>query len=579
MKFRGRVAMATMLSVTGLLGWGCSAGGGGSLITPDAGEDATADAGDTGGGDTTVVRPDTGPVGGCMPAMDMDGDGIADAIEGTGDADGDGIPNREDTDSDGDGIDDATENDGGEPCGPRDTDGDSTPDYLDTDSDNDGLPDDEEIMLGTDPFDADSDDDGVTDLGEVRGTMTDPTDPMSTIPDGDFFVVLPYMDPPENRPLRFGTDLQMADVYFLIDTSFSMDAAIANVRSSLSTIAAEVTTRIPDVQMGVGTFEDFPFSDYVCFGIFCSGDYFGDPGDVPFQHVQDITGTLPSVQTALNGLTTAIGGDCPESQSEALWQVATGAGGNYRFRDGDRYNIPAGSCSGGGVGFPCFRPGALPIIIMVTDAGWHDGVGGANPYSGFTPAAHNFNQAADAINAIGGRYIGVALTPGGGCAGLGLDRVAQDEMARRTGSVDASGAPLVSVAASGTVSSTIIDNIQTLASSTPQDVNTRTENVPGNPDDIDATRFIQAIIPLEAYRAGAACPTCYTSKDTTTFYQVVPGAEVEFDIEFENTFRMGQETAEIFRARIVVVGNGVTDLSVREVYIVVPPEGEDIVII
>jgi hypothetical protein len=188
-------------------------------------------------------------------------------------------------------------------------------------------------------------------------------------------------------------------------------------------------------------------------------------------------------------------------------------------------------------------------------------------------------MAAAALNAIGGRFIGVALNPGGGCSGLGLDRASLDAMARMTGSVDASGAPLVSVAASGTVSTSIIDSIQTLASSTPQDVNTRTENVAGNPDDVDATRFIQAIIPLEAYRGGAACPTCYSSKDMTTFYEVAPGAEVEFDVEFENTFRMGQETAEIFRARIIVVGNGVTDLDVREVYIVVPPEGEDIVII
>ena len=512
-----------------------------------------------------------------MPSMDMDGDGLADAIESTGDNDGDGTPNREDTDSDGDGIDDATENEGGGPCAPRDTDGDTTPDYVDLDSDNDGLTDAEEIALGTDPYDADSDDDGVTDLAEVRGTGTDPTDPADTIPEGDFFVVLPYMDPPENRPLRFGTDLKMADVYFLIDTSFSMDDAIANVRTSLSTIAAEVTTRIPDVQMGVGRFEDFPFNNRVCIGPFCTGDYFGDPGDVPFAHEQDITGTLADVQSALNGLTTAIGGDCPESQSEALFQMATGAGGAYSM-GGTSYTIPAASCSGGATGFPCFRPGALPIVVMVTDAGWHNGATGENPYSGISPAVHNFDQAAAAINAIGGRYIGVALIPGGGCGALGLDRVAQDEMARRTGSVDATGAPLVSVADSGTVSTSIIDSIQTLASSTPMDVNTRAENVPGNPGDIDATLFLNAIIPLEAYRDGAACPTCYTSKDATTFYQVVPGAEVEFDIEFENTIRMGQETAEIFRAKIFVVGNGVTDLDERQVYIVVPPEGQEIVI-
>jgi hypothetical protein len=508
----------------------------------------------------------------------MDGDGIADAVEGTGDADGDGIPNREDTDSDGDGTDDATENAGGTACGPADSDDDTTPDYLDRDSDNDGLPDAEEITVGTDPRNADTDGDGVTDLGEVRGTMTDPTDPASTIPPGDFFVVLPYMDPEVHRPLRFGTDLQRADVYFLIDTSYSMDAAIANVRSSLSTIASMAASRIPDVQMGVGRFEDFPFNDSVCSIFFCTGNWFGSPGDVPFVHVQSITGTLASVQTALNGLTTRDGGDCPESQTEALFQIADGGGGTYNFRDGTGYTIPPSSCAAGGIGYPCFRPGALPIVVMVTDAGWHNGVGGVNPYAGITPAVHNFNQADTALNAIGGRFIGVALTPGGGCAGLGLDRAGLDEMARRTGSVDGSGAPLVYTATGGTVSSSIIDGIQTLADSTPQDVNTRTENVPGNPDDFDATLFILSITPLEAYdTSGAACPTCYSSRDATTFYDVIPGTEVEFEIEFKNDVRMGQETAEIFRAKIFVVGNGVTDLDEREVYIIVPPEGEEIV--
>ncbi len=576
MQYPHRAIVGALVGLVAGVVVGCAPEGGhGARV--DGGESDVPDAGVM--DDATPPRPDSGPAGGCIGSLDMDGDGIADAIEGTGDTDGDGTADQNDTDTDGDGISDAMENAGGEPCGPRDSDGDGIPDFRDLDSDNDGLPDAEEATLGTDPTNADTDGDGVTDLGEVRGTGTDPTDASSTIPPGDFFVVLPYMDPEVHRPLRFGTDLKRADVYFLIDTTFSMDAAIANVRTSLSTIAADAAGRIPDVQMGVGYFQDFPFDDTFCDPFFgCFGDhYFGLPGDVPYQNVQSITGSLPSVQSALNGLTIGNGDDCPEAQTEALFQVADGTGRAYSFSDGTGYTIPRSSCSGGGIGYPCFRPGALPIVVMVTDAGWHNGVGGVSPYAGITPGVHNFNQAETALEAIGGRFIGVALTPGGGCAGLGLDRTSLDEMARRTGSVDASGAPLVYTAASGTVSSSIIDGIQTLAESTPQDVNTRAENVPGNPDDIDATEFILSITPLEAYRAGAACPTCYTSKDATTFYQVIPGTEVEFDIDFKNDIRMGQDTAEIFRAKIFVVGNGVTDLDERQVYIVVPPDGEDIV--
>jgi hypothetical protein len=537
------------------------------------------DAGLGGDRDAEITRPDGSSMANCDPSNDMDGDGIADAREGDGDNDMDGTPNVLDTDSDGDGLSDSAENSGGSPCSPRDSDDDGTPDFVDTDSDNDGLTDAEEIAAMTDPLDPDSDDDGVTDLGEVRGTGTDPNDASSTIPEGDFFVVLPYMDPEVNRPLRFGTDLKRADVYFLIDTSFSMDAAIANVRSSLSTIASEAAGRIPDIAMGVGRFEDFPFSDVVCDFFGCSGTYyFGDPGDAPYQNVQNITPSIPTVQTALNGLTTRIGGDCPESQTEALFQVASGAGGNYQFYDGTTYNIPASTCSAGS-GYPCFRDGALPIVVMVTDAAWHNGVGGSDAYGAITPAVHTFDQAGTALNAIGGRFIGVTFLPGGGCAGQGLSRTSLDEMARQTGSVDASGQPLVYVGTSGTVSTSIIDAIETLAVSTPQDVNTRRENVAGNPDEFDATRFILSITPLEGYdESGAACPSCYSSRDATTFYDVVPGTEVEFDIEFKNDVRMGQTTAQIFRARIFVVGNNVTDLDERQVYIVVPPEGEDIVL-
>src|SRR6476659_924598 len=88
--------------------------------------------------------------------------------------------------------------------------------------------------------------------------MTDPNDPHSTIPQTDFFVVLPFNDPPQDKQLTFNTNLQLADVYFLIDTTGSMQDAIDNVTSSLSVIASTVRTTIPNVQLGVGQFRDFP---------------------------------------------------------------------------------------------------------------------------------------------------------------------------------------------------------------------------------------------------------------------------------------------------------------------------------
>jgi hypothetical protein len=82
-------------------------------------------------------------------AMDTDGDGIPDDLEGDGDPDGDGTPNYLDDDSDGDGLDDSYE-------GTADPDFDGTPNFLDLDSDNDGVSDQEEVSAGTDPYTPDA---------------------------------------------------------------------------------------------------------------------------------------------------------------------------------------------------------------------------------------------------------------------------------------------------------------------------------------------------------------------------------------------------------------------------------------
>ncbi len=501
-------------------------------------------------------------VAGCDPTDDADGDGLGDALEGEQDPDGDGVPNYLDDDSDGDGIPDAEEQRGADGCTIVDTDEDGTPDYVDTDSDNDGLSDAEErSRYSTDPYDRDTDDDGVTDLGEALGTGTDPRDPESTIPEGDFFVVLPYGET-EARRLLFATDIRKADVYFLVDTTGSMTDAIANVRTSLSAIAAQIQERIPDVQMGVGQFRDFPFGSTF-------GGY-GSPGDEAYKNEQDITPSLDAVQTALNGLTAGGGNDGPEAHVEAIFQTALAYGGDWTY-EGSRYSIPAKSCPPmlddprPRRGYPCFRPGALPIVVMVSDAPWHNGPGGAAAYSGIRPPPAVFAQAVEAMGAIGARFVGVTVGGGG--------RSEMEEMARQTGTVDTSGTPLVYDAPSGSVSDRIVEGIGAIAGGVKQDVSTRTENVPGNPDEFDATQFIEAIVPIEGYSGGGAPGMGYDSKDATTFYGVVPGTDVEFRVDFANSVRRPGVTAEIFKARIIVVGNGVTDLDARNVYIVVPPEG------
>jgi hypothetical protein len=524
--------------------------------------DARDDAGDTGGDTPTDPGIEVIP---CSELFDTDGDGIADAYESTADSDGDTTPNNLDDDSDGDGISDYDESGtGGDFCRtPQQSDTDTVPDFLDQDSDNDGLTDREEReRWSTDPRVADSDGDTVTDLGEVA-YGSDPSDSTSTVDPDDFFVILPYEEPEQVRPLTFGTNLQVADVYFLMDSTGSMGGTIENVVSSLaSTIVPGLRAAIPDVQMGVGAFNDFPTMPY------------GDGMDQPYWHDQDITGDDAAVQSALSRVSTRSRGsgyDWSESYVVAMHITASGRG---TYEGGA--SIPDKTCpalpdeTSPRRGYPCFRPGALPIVVLVGDAPWHNFPNnptntGEADYSFPTPY---YADALSELLGIGARVVGVCAR----CSGGGGDFAYQYQqtVATDTGTVDASGTPLVAISADGTVSTSIVDMIGTLASFTPQDVSTTTEDDPDDLFGFDARQFITRITPVSCM-PDSGCPSGF---DDTTFFGVQPGTQVTFNVTFYNGVFPPRDTAAVFKAVIVVLGNGVARLDERTVIIIVPPTGD-----
>jgi hypothetical protein len=555
-----------------------------------------ADGGDDPDGGGVIIN--------CDDPTDSDGDGIADSREGDGDPDNDGIPSDADDDSDGDGIPDSVEAGTRGPCSPVDSDTDGTPDFADLDSDNDGLSDQRERGLGTDPTSVDSDGDGVTDLGEVDGSMTDPNDASSTIPPGDFFVLLPYQGAHENRNLEFSTNIEVADVFFLVDMTGSMGDERANLITGLLTVVVPgIEAAIPNVEFGVGGFDDYPYGGYGsnCEVLSLSGTGTGPRCDTPFyllreigpverdvgawsltasasqcpidtsvRNIGRIQGTpngRPDLLEAVEGLPCHFGSDGPESYVPALYATATGMGLTWPTG-----SVPGQSCPSipdepaPRVGYPCFRPGALPIILFVGDNLFHNGPSGSNPYDF---AAPTYDQAIAELNRIHARVIGV---------NSGKARAELEAVSRATGTVRADGSPLVfDIASDGSgLSSTIVDAVRDVVGGTPQDVTTRRENVAGNPDNFDATRFILSITPFEGFTPSGAAGG-YVSKDATTFYGVIPGTRVEFAIDFHNDVRPPAATAQIFRARIIVLGNSVAELDARNVYIVVPPEGEIVI--
>jgi len=512
----------------------------------------------------------------CEDYVDSDGDTIPDSIEGTGDSDGDTIPNMYDNDSDGDTIPDSVEAGDNDLCTiPANSDvdptvpdsGDNLPDFLDTDSDNDGLSDADEVSIyGTDPTRKDSDGDGVTDLGEVAAE-TDPLDPASTISPDDFFVILPFMEPEQHRDLTFGTNIKIADVYFFIDTTGSMDSAIHNVANSLTSyIIPAINERIPNVQFGVGHFNDFPTRPY------------GDIMDMPYWHNVDITDSIASVQSTIDSYPDSSawgsGYDTPESNIIAMYLTASGNGLNAGGA-----NIPPKVCPGIAdepgtrIGYPCFRPMALPILVHITDAPWHNGPAPVQYAYDFTTVG--YTDAVNAMNNIGARHVGVFVD------NYGTEGLAHmEQVCRDTGTVDELGQPLVSVSDDGSVSENVVSMIETLASSTPQDVNAIKEDQPDDPGppplDFDACQFIIDITPKNAYPPTGYDPPTW---DDEYFYNVIPGTQVVFDVTFYNEVVPAAESAQVFKAWIVVMGNNVTRLDERLVIIIVPTEGMGDIII
>ncbi len=554
-----RNLISTVVFCTALCTWACDEGN--PFYLPG---DAHSDS---------FVPDGTGP---CSSYTDADSDTIPDSIEGDWDADGDGTPNYLDDDSDADGISDAIEAGDSDLCTPPvNTDwgydsagaptGDDKMDFLDPDSDNDGVTDaDEHGVYGTDPTRKDTDGDGVTDLGEIAAG-TNPADPSSTLDPDDYFVILPYMAPAhEFRELHFGTNLQVADVYFLIDTTGSMSSAIENVATSLATsIVPMLRGAIPDVQMGVGHFNDVPTGSY------------GSYDDKTYWHVVDITPNDSEVQSGLNTLYGTVpwgyGGDWPESQVPALWITATGNG----FTD-CMETIPPRVCPtypdemSARKGYPCFRPDALPIVVLVSDAPWHnDGTGEWD----YDCSSIMLTDAVSALLAINARHVGVFVGTAGGEGHDSMIYVSQ-----ATGSVDAMGNALVEVTSSGGVSTGIVSMIETLASFTPQDVNAVPRDEPNDPPaaEYDAAVFVKDITPVSGF---PGIPEGYSGQDEDYFFDVVPGTQVTFNIDFYNNTVEPVDSALVFKAWIVVLGNDVAMLDRRMVIIIVPTEGMGSIII
>jgi hypothetical protein len=360
----------------------------------------------------------------------------------------------------------------------------------------------------------------------------------------DVCIELPHRDPPRQVNVDFLGRILSADVLFLVDTTGSMTEEIEQIRESLrDRIVPALADAIGDVRFSVASLADFPVGMY------------GERDDVPFILHQASTDDIGAVQRALDRLPSSNGQDGPESQTEALYQAASGSGiGTF---------VPPASCPAGTVGYPCFRSEGSRIFLLFTDAEFHNGPTGTNEYlDDVEPAPHSYPDALASMESIGAKVLG--LFSGGS------DRLALRDLevvARDTGAVDERGEPIViDIGPDGrSLGAAVVDAVQTVVDEVPIDIDLVVEDVEG--DDLDATDFVREIVALRAAPVGGA------QNRGDRFDDVRPGTRVFFSVALQNEILPPSDEARSYLMRIVLRGDGVTRLDVTVVQVVIPGVG------
>ncbi|MFM8478853.1 MAG: SdrD B-like domain-containing protein, partial [Planctomycetaceae bacterium] len=268
----------------------------------------------------------------------------------------------------------------------------------------------------------------------------------------------------------------LVDVFLLFDDTGSFTANSPIVRAAFPTIISTLQSSLPgiDLAFGVGRFEE-----YANFAAeFATGRPF-----ILNQPIVEATrpGFATSIQAALDRTAPGYGGDAPETDIEALYQLVTGLGfdgnnngstlesgpagpANTQLNPGPSGDVPAFSsflpdpansvlAPAGTIGGAGFRPGALPVILTATDTGFAyqpkgetqvTGLNGVTlPVASLTQlsrATTPFNLGAGlqetvtGLNALGALVIGLGTNP----LATQDPRQALESLAKLTGAVNRS---------------------------------------------------------------------------------------------------------------------------------------------
>ncbi|HMM43072.1 MAG TPA: VWA domain-containing protein [Thermomicrobiales bacterium] len=216
-------------------------------------------------------------------------------------------------------------------------------------------------------------------LGGIGPALAQGLDPMSveaTVFPGESTTVNKTIHTPEFPPLP--------DIMFLSDTTGSMGGAIANVQTNATTIMNTVLAAQPTAQFGAAQYRD--------------------EGDTPLFAVdQQITANTTDVQNAINTWAAGGGGDTPEGQINALWQLAQPGTAGFRpdpatsiivwFGDASGHDPSNGHTMADAIA--ALQAAEITVLAINVDSGGADGL-------------DNTGQATAITGATGGTFFGSA---------------------------------------------------------------------------------------------------------------------------------------------------------------------------
>lgn len=426
----------------------------------------------------------------------------------------------------------------------------------DGDGDDDGISDASERAVGTNPCARDSDGDGATDLVEnLAGT-----NPLvrGSVPPG-IFVDLPYNPGgtgAENREITVNATRRALDVFFVVDTTGSMQPTITALQSNAGMITSTITSTA-----GAGADLRFSVADFRDFGT----EAMAQSSDYAMRVQSPLNADAGAFERGLARLTLGNGGDAAEALVPAMHALVDGSGFPAYLGTATRAATTA-DCGGDvrGIGWGCYFGDRLPVFVVYSDAAWHNPPGqSGNFYRTSAPNAPVYGDLVRAMRRRNARYLGVDV------GSISAHLTPSISLARDTDSFESTGAP---TAYAGNVTGTLARVAANLAGLT----------APGRPDylargaaDPTATGlptgrssgdFIRTV---NAVRGTPDMPAGFSRREAGTFYGAAQGATLTYNAVLLNDFVPQGASDQAFPAAVVITAGGYP-IDRRMVWVVVP---------